>query len=248
MKSDTFFTAAVTIALASACSSEVTFGSDGSGGSGGSDGGGTVGPSAGTDAGSGTGLSGVGGSIDVCGGFDDHQPRETLEILVTNGTTQPLYLPTDCGTVRLDIVGLTGDGSVRYTQERDICVSTCEDQQTDGPIVCGACQQTVIELVPGDTYAVVWDGQGYRNRDMPRSCYASDGFGDLCPQRVNAPLGEAFEVAAIAGDVCRRVDASDAPCSCDDDGECVGAIAGPTHAAEAVASLGVDGEVELTLF
>ena len=126
MKRHILLTALATLALTSACSTEVTF-DTGSGGSG-------------TD-GSGAGATtGTGGSGDVCTNFVDRDPISDIEIRITNGTMVPLFLPADCGFFRLDIAAFDSNDELRYTRQPDGCLSTCEDLQNDGPIACGECE------------------------------------------------------------------------------------------------------------
>lgn len=240
MNRTTLVTALATLALASACSTEVTFGT-GTGGSGAS--GGSGGNGAGTTTGTGSG----GG--DVCAGFDDEQSVRTMDIRIYNGTMQPIYLPADCGSLRVDIYALamTDQEELRYTRRGDPCVSTCADLQDGSPIACGACQETVRLLMPGETYTDQWDGQGYLRREMPDACWW-DGQGGECSQRVNANQ-EAFELSVGAGTECVGFGGPNGDeCDCNEDGLCYGSTEGETFFAAGVATLGVDTGVDITFF
>jgi len=220
------------LALTSACSTEVTFGT-GSGGNGGS--------GAGTSTGTGTG-----GSIDVCAGFDDEESLETMAIRIYNGTSAPIYLPADCGSLAVDIFPLAGDDDRRYPRRGDPCFATCGDLQDGSPIVCGACQQTVVRVLPGETHLSEWDGQGYERRTMPDACWW-DGQGGNCSQRVNAPTA-AYELSVLAGTECIGFEGPNGnACECDDD-VCYGYLEDQPLYANGVATLGADDAIELSFF
>lgn len=241
MKCITLVTALATLAVASACSTEVTFGT-GSGGNGA--GGGDGGHGAGTTTGTGSGGTG-----DVCADFEDEASIRTMTIRIHNGSMAPLYLPVECDSLQVDInaLAVTDQEELRYTKRSEPCYSTCSDLQNGSPIDCGACQQTVQLLMPGETYTDQWDGQGYLRRTMPDVCWW-DGQGDECSQRVNANV-EAFELSVVAWAECVGFDGPNGSnCECNENGLCLGYGEGKSLFAAGVATLGVDPGVDITVF
>ena len=199
----------VVCAAAAACGPTVsTFGSGGGSGGGAST----------TTTTTTTMSSSSSGGGDECAGFDDQASEHTVSLRIRNKSKQDIFIPTVCGVPQFQIDDGT-DGPVQYRYD-NYCLSTCEDLQSQGPIVCTAeaCAATVVRIGAGQDGTITWDGTGLMQRTMPAACWHEQQGSEGCQQIVAAQPGKyAFTVAAYSECV--------GQCECDAD-ECQGEAGG----------------------
>lgn len=156
------------VTLLAACGGSVTEiydatgGSAGTAGSAGSSTGGssTGGSSAGGSSTGGSGMGGAGGAVDACAVAAPGQGPWQTDFRFVNSSGKPVYLYQGC-SLQFDIRACS-EGYASAVPISGDCTSECSEVAGGGGcMVCGACQQEVIELKPGQSQELSWAGYRY---------------------------------------------------------------------------------------
>jgi hypothetical protein len=180
-------------------------------------GGGTAGtsPVTGGAGGATAGASTVGGApAKECSSYMD-ETGYSLIVQIKNERSEAIYVgrkDPGCDVERLFDVR---DGAQQILPGLEGCHSTCQQLMQSGPVVCPqACAApSTIELKPGETLKVPWDGRFAQPETLPAQCAAAAApGGGSCVQaaKIEPSL---FTFSAQAGTV-RQCLAGTAGCTC----------------------------------
>lgn len=180
-----------------------------------------TGGAGGNTGGGGSGGSGGNGGA-ACSGYEDQEGVATVTFHFRNDTLQSIFLVGNCGAephYQLSQVG-GGEDATSWGNHDNFCLQTCERLQTEGQVVCDACAPSVIQILPGKSLDVKWDGTGILGGfEMPAACYAF-GAQDSCSRIIAAPQ-VTWSVTATAFSECQGE-----TCTCQPDGTCWGVPTG----------------------
>jgi hypothetical protein len=100
---------------------------------------------------------------------------------------------------------------------------TCEELQSQSPIVCGACAPTALLVPAHESREFSWSGTSTTVGEMPAQCWFDSMGLTTCGRDVAAP---AQQYQVVLGGYAACDDGTGAPCTCDDTGSCYGEPAG----------------------
>jgi hypothetical protein len=168
------------------------------------------------------GAAGSAGRAAQCDGFENTDFQDEVTVRYVNDGDKAVYV----GRTRTD----TCDGGFSYELRdeagdlhgtgSETCVS-CQALQSGNvgcPTICA--QGLLVRIEPGGSYDFSWSGTYWQLRDMPKACFATDGFND-CSQLVHAqPAAYRFLGRVWSEVVCDEAQGC-IPCTPDGSGSCI---------------------------
>jgi len=167
------------------------------------------------------GGGGEGGQGGACTAFADAEPSAPVTFRFSNQSGQDVYLPASCDDLDYSLTPQAGETGTTYGRVGGACQQSCEELQTEEPILCdaAACAASAYRLQTGDVIEIVWDGRGQAPVEMPLSCWESAAAGTSCTQIVAAPAGS-YSLSVRGFSECGD------ECECDANGLCSGTAGG----------------------
>ncbi len=155
------------------------------------------------------------GSGGICSTFDDQEGSGPVTMRVINESPKDIYLRAACSTAEYTIVG----ADQQSWNDTASCTLSCEELQSQTPIVCGACPPTVLLVPAHGSRDVVWSGLDMTITEMPASCWFDPDAGPQCVREMAAPA-QRYQAVLAGYDACDAGNGD--PCTCDPSGSCTG--------------------------
>jgi hypothetical protein len=166
-----------------------------------------------------TGTGATTSTGGVCSAFADEAGSGPVTVRVVNDSPQDIYLGSTCGAADYTIVG----ADQQAWNNQLFCALTCEELQTQPPILCGACAPTALLVPAYASREFSWSGTSVTVGEMPAQCWFDSMGLTTCGRDIAAP---AQQYQVVLGGYAGCDDGTGAPCTCDDTGSCYGEPAG----------------------
>jgi hypothetical protein len=151
----------------------------------------------------------------VCSAYADEAGSGPVTVRVINQSPLDIYLPSICGEADYTMVG----SDQLSWSDRLFCALTCEELQTQPPIVCGACAPIALRVPANGSREIIWSGTSVAVSEMPAECWFDSMGLTTCGRNVAAP---AQQYQVVLGGYAGCDDGTGAPCTCDETGSCYG--------------------------